>query len=201
MAPQGIGAALVMPLAGRPHRSSTVPGGSSRAGWWSRSAGTFAYTQLGAHTSFVLLAVSLFVRGIGFGFVMMPAISAAYQTLSHEQVPRASTAVNIVQRVGGSIGTALVAVVARAPDRGPGHGSRPAVSSAISTGSVVHGSGSHNRSPSAFGATFWWTLAMTVVALVPALSAPRPAAARRFPRPSAASGERRDLTASGGRRV
>ena len=73
--------------------------------------GTVAYTQLGAHTGFGFLAVSLFVRGIGFGFVMMPAISAAYQTLAAPQVPRASTAINIVQRVGGSIGTALVAVV------------------------------------------------------------------------------------------
>ncbi len=42
---------------------------------------------------------------------MMPAISAAYETLAAPQVPRASTAINIVQRVGGSIGTALVAVV------------------------------------------------------------------------------------------
>jgi hypothetical protein len=38
--------------------------------------GTVAYTQLGAHTSYALLATSLFVRGIGFGFVMMPAVPA-----------------------------------------------------------------------------------------------------------------------------
>jgi hypothetical protein len=41
---------------------------------------------------------------------MMPAISAAYQTLRGEQVPGAAPALNILQRVGGSIGTALMAV-------------------------------------------------------------------------------------------
>ena len=110
MAPQGIGAALVMPLAGK----LTDRYGSGRivpVGLVVVTLATLVYTQLGAHTSFAVLAVSLFIRGIGFGFVMMPAISAAYQTLAAPQVPRASTAINIVQRVGGSIGTALVAVV------------------------------------------------------------------------------------------
>ena len=181
MAPQGIGAALVMPLAGRLTdvygARRIVPGGLVVA-----SAGTFAYTQLGAHTSFVLLAVSLFVRGIGFGFVMMPAISAAYETLSHEQVPRASTAVNIVQRVGGSIGTALVAVVLEHQIAVRVTGVTGGLS-AISTGSVVQRVRIAQPLASAFGATFWWTLAMTVVALVPALllrgrrGAPLPATA------------------------
>ncbi len=110
MAPQGIGAAMVMPLAGK----LTDRYGSGRvvpAGLVVAIAGTVAYTQLGAHTSIAMLAVSLFVRGIGFGFVMMPAISAAYQTLSRDRRSRASTAISIVQRVGGSMGTALVAVV------------------------------------------------------------------------------------------
>ncbi len=42
---------------------------------------------------------------------MMPAMAAAYATLEHQQVPRATPMLNVVQRVGGSIGTAVLAVV------------------------------------------------------------------------------------------
>jgi len=167
MAPQGIGAALVMPLAGR----LTDTYGARRivpSGLVVACVGTFAYTQLGAHTSFALLAVSLFVRGLGFGFVFMPTISAAYETLSHEQVPRASTAVNIVQRVGGSIGTALVAVVLEHQISVQVRGLTGGLS-AVSTGSIADRVRIAQPLASAFGATFWWTLAMTAVALVPAV--------------------------------
>jgi EmrB/QacA subfamily drug resistance transporter len=167
MAPQGIGAALVMPLAGRLTDTygagRIVPGGLVVA-----SIGTFVYTQLDAHTSFVLLALSLFVRGLGFGFVFMPTISAAYETLSHEQVPRASTAVNIVQRVGGSMGTALVAVVLEHQIALGVRGVTGGLSS-VSAASAVARVRIAQPLASAFAATFWWTLGMTVVALVPAL--------------------------------
>jgi EmrB/QacA subfamily drug resistance transporter len=185
MAPQGIGAALVMPLAGRLTDTygarRIVPGGLVVA-----CIGTFVYTQLGAHTSYALLAVSLFVRGIGFGFVFMPVISAAYETLSHEQVPRASTAVNIVQRVGGSVGTALVAVVLEHQIAVQVKGVTGGLS-AVSTGSLVERAHIAEPLASAFGATFWWALAMTAVALVPALMM---GSRRRapLPRPTAAVG-------------
>ena len=176
MAPQGIGAAMVMPLAGK----LTDRYGASRivpAGLVVVTLATLIYTQLGAHTSFTVLAISLFIRGIGFGFVMMPAISAAYQTLAAPQVPRASTAINIVQRVGGSIGTALVAVVLQHQISVQVHGlvggltgaatARPAAVARVA-----------QPFASAFGNTFWWVVGMTLVALIPALllvRAPAPA--------------------------
>ena len=167
MAPQGIGAAVVMPLAGRLTdrygAGRIVPGGLLVA-----VLGTLLYTQLGAHTSFALLAVSLFVRGIGFGFVMMPAISAAYQTLSRVEVPRASTAINIVQRVGGSIGTALVAVVLDHQIVTQIHGLAGGLSG-VSTAPLAERVRFVQPLASAFGHTFWWVVGMTVVALVPAL--------------------------------
>ena len=167
MAPQGIGAAMVMPLAGK----LTDRYGAGRivpAGLVVVSLATLAYTQLGPHTSFALLAVSLFVRGLGFGFVMMPAISAAYKTLAPHQVPRASTAINIVQRVGGSIGTALVAVVLdhQISERVKGLAGGLSGASTASTAVVARVAA---PLASAFGATFWWVVGMTVVALVPAL--------------------------------
>ena len=42
---------------------------------------------------------------------MMPAMAAAYATIESDQVPRATPMLNVVQRVGGSLGTAVLAVV------------------------------------------------------------------------------------------
>ncbi len=176
MAPQGIGAALVMPMAGK----LTDRYGAGRvvpAGLLIASIGTVAYTQLGAHTNFAFLAVSLFVRGIGFGFVMMPAISAAYQTLAPLQVPRASTAINIVQRVGGSIGTALVAVVLEHQIRVQVHALSGGLS-AVSLASPVALAKLAQPLSTAFGNTFWWALGLTLLALVPAALLARKAPGR-----------------------
>jgi EmrB/QacA subfamily drug resistance transporter len=167
MAPQGIGAAMVMPLAGK----LTDRYGSGRVvpvGMLVVTLATLVYTQLGAHTSFAVLAVSLFIRGIGFGFVMMPAISAAYQTLAAPQVPRASTAINIVQRVGGSIGTALVAVVLEHQIRVQVHGLTGGLTEAT-TAPATEMAKVAQPLANAFGNTFWWVVGMTLVAMIPAL--------------------------------
>jgi EmrB/QacA subfamily drug resistance transporter len=167
MAPQGIGAALVMPLAGK----LTDRYGSGRVvpvGMVVVTLATLVYTQLGAHTSFAVLAVSLFIRGIGFGFVMMPAISAAYQTLAAPQVPRASTTINIVQRVGGSIGTALVAVVLEHQIRVQVHGLAGGLTAAT-TAPASEMAKVAQPLATAFGNTFWWVVGMTLVAMIPAL--------------------------------
>ena len=42
---------------------------------------------------------------------MMPAMSAAYAVLRPEQIADATPQLTVVQRVGGSIGTAVLAVV------------------------------------------------------------------------------------------
>jgi MFS family permease len=110
MAPQGLGAAIAMPLAGR----LTDRRGAGRIapfGILLALLGTLGFTQAGADTSYVELAFSLFVIGLGIGASMMPAISAAYRTLRGEHVPGAAPALNVLQRVGGSIGSALMAVV------------------------------------------------------------------------------------------
>ena len=59
----------------------------------------------------VLLAVSLFARGAGQGAVFLPAISAAYVSVARDQLALASTASNIVQRLGGPLGTTIIAIV------------------------------------------------------------------------------------------
>ena len=98
-------------------------------------------------------------------------------------MPRASTAINIVQRVGGSIGTALVAVVLEHQIRVQVHGISGGLTGA-STASRSVVARVAQPFASAFGNTFWWVVGMTVVALIPALLLVRaPARAAGRPRP------------------
>jgi hypothetical protein len=49
--------------------------------------------------------------GLGMGGTMMPIMTSALKSLSNAEVARGSTLVNIVQQIGGSIGTAVLSVV------------------------------------------------------------------------------------------
>ena len=64
-------------------------------------------------TSFspALAIVGLFVSGVGQGMINIPSISAAYASVSKERLPMANTALNIVQRLGGPLVTAALALV------------------------------------------------------------------------------------------
>ncbi|TML48082.1 MAG: multidrug efflux MFS transporter [Actinobacteria bacterium] len=72
--------------------------------------GTLAFTRVGADTSYRYFAVALFVVGLGIGSTIMPSMAAAFQTLSRPETPRGTSALTVVQRVGGAIGTALLAI-------------------------------------------------------------------------------------------
>ena len=168
MAPQGVGAALTMPLAGR--LTDRVGGGPVVAvGCAVMALATLPLAWVGAGTSFALLAATLVVRGMGLGAAMMPAIAAATATLRPGDVPRATAALNVLQRIGGSLGTAALAVVLQHEIRdrltgtggGPGGPLEP----------VPPGMRAHLAGPlsAAFGDTFLWVAAMTMVAIAPAV--------------------------------
>ena len=53
----------------------------------------------------------MFLRGMGIGFAFMPAMTAAFASLERSELPDATPQLNVLQRVGGSIGTAVLAVV------------------------------------------------------------------------------------------
>ena len=168
IAPQGLGAALVMPFAGR-LADRIGPGRVVPFGLIVVILGTLAYTVVGASTSYAFLAVALFVRGIGFGFTMMPAMAAAYRTLDRSQIPRATTSINILQRIGGSVGTALLAVILerQISAQVPGAGSSLTTGGAsIPSALRRHLAG---QIATAFGHTFWWAVGVAVLALIPAL--------------------------------
>jgi EmrB/QacA subfamily drug resistance transporter len=179
IAPQGLGAALVMPLAGR-LSDRFGPGRVVPFGLIVVIVGTLAYTVVGASTSYTFLAFALFVRGIGFGFTMMPAMAAAYHRLERSQVPRATTSINILQRVGGSIGTALLAVILERQIDSRFPGAANAITSGTSLSATAR---QHIAGPiaAAFGHTFWWAVGMAAVAFVPSIFLSRRSAADLAP--------------------
>ena len=110
MAPQGFGAMVTMPIAGRlvdriGAKRIVIPGLVLIA------AGMVTLTRIGPDTSYVLLLTSLFVMGLGMGATMMPVMTAAVQTLTEHQIARGSTLMNIIQQIASSIGTAVMSVL------------------------------------------------------------------------------------------
>jgi EmrB/QacA subfamily drug resistance transporter len=57
----------------------------------------------------VALSVALFFRGMGQAAIGTPSISAAYNAIAKPQLPMATTALNIVQRLGGPTMTTALA--------------------------------------------------------------------------------------------
>jgi len=59
--------------------------------------------------SLPLLLCALFVRGMGLSAVGIPSLTSAYASVEKERLPMATTALNIVQRLGGPALTTLCA--------------------------------------------------------------------------------------------
>ena len=107
--PQGLGAALAMPAAGaltdRIGARPVVTGGILVA-----LAGTAAYTQLTAVTAYWYLAVALLLIGAGMGATITPSMAAAFDAIERPAIAAATATIGTIQRIAGSLGTALLAV-------------------------------------------------------------------------------------------
>jgi EmrB/QacA subfamily drug resistance transporter len=171
LVPQGLGAALAMPLAGwltdRIGARVVVSSGMVLA-----LLGTLAYTQVGAGTSYVYLAGALLVIGVGLGSTIMPSMAAAFQTLSREETPRATSALNAIQRIAGAIGTALMAIILQRAIAANVPGLHGGIQ-AMATLSQEQRAQAAPALADAFGTTFWVAVGLIGAALVPALLLPR----------------------------
>jgi MFS family permease len=56
------------------------------------------------------VGLALFLRGAGLGGISIPSLAAAYAGLPKSEIPAATTALNIVQRMGGPVATTLLAI-------------------------------------------------------------------------------------------
>jgi predicted MFS family arabinose efflux permease len=110
LAPQGIGSALALPLAGWLTDKAGARGVTS-AGIAVAALGTLAYTQIGPRTSYADLAGVLGVTGLGLGATVAPSMAAAFRALSRAETPRGTAALNAIQRIAGAIGTATFAII------------------------------------------------------------------------------------------
>ncbi|HEY2100251.1 MAG TPA: DHA2 family efflux MFS transporter permease subunit [Pseudonocardia sp.] len=106
-------------------------------------ATTVPFALLDLHVDNVPVQALLVVRGVAIAAAMMPPTASAYRAVTAEQLPDATTQVNILMRVGGALGSALLAVVL--------------------TGGLAHGTGP------AFHTSFWWLTGASVLGLGGAL--------------------------------
>ena len=172
LGPQGIGAALALPLAGWLTDKIGARAVTS-AGLLIAMLGTLAYTQVGATTADAYLAGALFVIGIGLGATVTPSMAAAFAAVSRAETPRATSALNAIQRIAGALGTALFAIIlqrAITASLAAHHGGTTAIAGLSRTAPAPTAA----AVASAFGATFWVAVALIGTALVPALLLPRP---------------------------
>ncbi|GAB3896183.1 MDR family MFS transporter [Microbispora bryophytorum] len=154
MIPQGVGALASRFLIGRVvdrfgARAVTI------AGFLLAAVATVPFALAGPDTSLWWLGAVLLVRGLGIGAVLIPPMSIAYQDIQPAGIPHATMNTRIVQQVGASFGTAIVAVV---------------LQSLLGQGAT-----------GAFRGAFWWAAGIAVAAVIPAVVLPtgrRPAASR-----------------------
>ena len=143
--PQGLGMAFTMPLAAR--LTERWGGGKvALVGVTLTAMFTIPFGLIGAHTGVPFLAVVMLLRGAAMGASFMPAMTAAYATMERSQITHATPQLNVLNRVGGSIGTTVLAVVLADAERG------------------TH---TATQAAHAFGTAFWWSTGIAAVAIIP----------------------------------
>ena len=170
MAPQGIGAALAMPFAGR--LSDRYGGGPiALIGVTITALLTIPFGFVGTHTPIAWLSIVMFLRGTGIGFGFMPAMTAAFASLERSELSDATPQLNVLQRVGGSLGTAILAVVLQR---------------------ALIGAHTPGAAASAYGVAFWASALLAALAFVPCLLLMRAEARARATRSRNQIRERED---------
>jgi EmrB/QacA subfamily drug resistance transporter len=145
IAPQGLGAALAMPLIGR--LTDRFGGGPlALFGVTMTTIATLPFALIGAHTSIPYLIGAMLVRGVGIGAAFMPAMTAAFASLERSELSDATPQLNVLQRIGGSIGTAVMAVILQR---------------------ALDGAHTLSAAASAYGTAFWASTALSALAIIP----------------------------------
>jgi EmrB/QacA subfamily drug resistance transporter len=147
--PQGIGGGIGMFLSGRATERFGA-GRTALVGGLVMAAATLPFVLVTATTPYTLLAIAMVVRGVGMGLSMMPSMTAAFSVLTREQVNDASPQLTVLQRVGGSLGTAIIAVVLQS-----------------NLSHIAPGPHAAAGAAAGFGHTYWWVMGATLIALVP----------------------------------
>jgi EmrB/QacA subfamily drug resistance transporter len=191
LAPQGLGAMLTMPLAGwlaDRHGPFWLPACAVPF----LVVGIAPFAVMTASTPYSVLCAFNVSVGVGMGLAFMPTMTAAMQAMPEGAIARTSTAMNIIDQSGASIGAALFSVllagtVAATLPGGAGGGIDRIAQIAGAQRAALSG-----PLAEAFASTFAWALVALVVTIVPALvlALGRPKAAEAGSGPEQALAER-----------
>jgi EmrB/QacA subfamily drug resistance transporter len=152
LAPQGLGSLLPRTTAG----ALTDKVGSRRiviVGLLLTALGTLPFTVAGPDTSSWLLSAGLFIRGAGLSFATIAVMAGAFRHVPSLEVPDASAATRIVQQIGGSFGTAVLAVI-------------------LAHQLLIHHATNAVARGHAYDTAFWWAIGFSLVPLLPAALLP-----------------------------
>jgi len=139
---QGVGTLLSRTLAGR-LSDSIGARWVTVMGFTIVTLGTLPFAFADAHTNVTVLIGALAVRGFGLGAVTIPLMALAFSGLQRSDVPDASIITRIATQLGGSFGTALLAVILQG-----------AVRRTTTPLGTAH----------AFDQSFWWAIGFSVLA-------------------------------------
>jgi EmrB/QacA subfamily drug resistance transporter len=161
LVPQGVGTLFSRGLAGKlTDRIGARP--ISVVGFAVVAGATVPFAFAGPRTSPWLLALWLVIRGFGLGAVTISVMTVAFLGLNKEQIAHSSVVTRTVQQIGGSFGTAVLAVI-------------------LSGAVTAH----HGNLATGFNVAFWWAVGFSALAVPLSLwlpSAPRtPAVAQTAP--------------------
>lgn len=146
LAPQGVGSLLARGLGTLADRIGARP--VVLLGFVTTALGTIPFAWADEHTSHWLLSGALIVRGVGLSGANLAVMVGAFRDLSPAQIPHASSVTRIVQQIGGSFGTAVLAV-------------------------ILQRQLADNSASTAFDHTFLWATGFVLLAIAPALLIPR----------------------------
>jgi EmrB/QacA subfamily drug resistance transporter len=145
--PQGLGMLAVAPFTAR--LTQRFGGGRvAIVGVSVLALSSLPLAFIGADTSIVLISLALLLRGVGIGLSFIPTTTVAFASLRTDQLSDATPQMNVLQRVGGAIGTAVLAVVLQRASAG------------AQTPSELAG---------AFATANWWALGIVVLSLIPCI--------------------------------
>lgn len=147
VAPRALGSGLAFYFVGKLVDRSGAERAITLAGMILAIAGILPFALAGSHPGIVLLAVALFAMGLGIGAALLTSMTATYRGLAPEQLTPATSASRILQQIGGSAGTVVLAAI---------------LQSASTTHNIT----------TAYRYTFTLALALTALALIPALLLP-----------------------------
>jgi EmrB/QacA subfamily drug resistance transporter len=169
LAPQGIGAMITMPLAGK-LTDRYGPNRLPACGIPLLVIGILPFAFVGADTSYVLLCSFSFILGLGMGFSMMPTMTAAMQAVPAAAIARTSTAMNIIRQGGASIGTAILTVILSSQIADRLGGAAGGGLESIHTLNPAQQAAASGPLASSFASTFVWALVLLGLAFIPALA-------------------------------